>query len=253
MKNRIEKKMNKAKVIVNGAFGKMGKVTCQTIENSQDYTLIASLGSNDNLSQTIQETETDIVIDFTTAEVAYEHAKIIIESNTHAVIGSSGLTPNQVQSLQSQCKEKQLGGIIAPNFSLGALLMMQCAALVAKHFNHVEIIETHHNQKIDAPSGTAVKTAEMINASRKSVPEDKTKPSLNNGSRGAICDDVHIHALRLPGFVASQQVVFGNLGENLSINHHSISRECFMPGVLLALKKVRELKHMVYGLETFIQ
>lgn len=244
--------MSTPKVIVNGAFGKMGKVTVETINASPNYTLSAALGRSDNLTQEIQTHKPDIVIDFTNSESVFENAKLILDQKTHAVIGSSGLTDDQIKSLKHQCDADKLGAIIAPNFSLGAILMMQCAEKIAKHFNHVEIVETHHEQKLDAPSGTAIKTAALLQKARQSKPILKEGADVLPGSRGASCDDIPIHALRLPGFVASQQVVFGSLGENLSITHHSISRDCFMPGVLMALEKVQTLDHLVYGLEQFI-
>jgi 4-hydroxy-tetrahydrodipicolinate reductase len=240
------------KIIVNGALGKMGQITADTIDAAPNYNLVAKLTRNDNLLKTIETLKPDVVIDFTNASAVYDNAKTIIASNTRAIIGSSGLSDTEVQSLKTQCETQELGAIIAPNFSLGAILMMQCAERIATHFPNVEIIETHHEQKQDAPSGTAIKTAKLIQAARKRAPKKLTETNILPGSRGAVCDEVPIHALRLEGFVADQQVVFGGLGENLTISHKSLSRECFMPGVLLALQKVLTLKELVYGLETFI-
>ena len=239
-------------IIVNGAKGKMGQVTAQTIEASDRYTLAAGLGREDSLAQAITSLKPDIVIDFTNATSAYENTKIILDHQVPAVIGSSGLTSEQIQTLTQQCELQKLGAIIAPNFSLGAILMMQCAKHIAKYLNDVEIIETHHEQKQDAPSGTAIKTAQLIQEARQKTPTKREEKNVLPGSRGALAHDVPIHAVRLPGFVASQQVVFGQQGENLSITHHSINRECFMPGVLLALDKVQMLDHLVYGLDTLL-
>lgn len=245
--------MPNQRIIVNGAKGKMGQVTVQTIDASDCYELVAALGREDNLAQAVTRLKPDIVIDFTNASSAYENTKIILDHQVRAVIGSSGLTKDEIQTLTQQCEMQKLGTIIAPNFSLGAILMMQCAKHIAKYFNDVEIIETHHEQKQDAPSGTAIKTAQLIQDARQSTPAQKVETNVLPGSRGARSHDVPIHAVRLPGFVASQQVVFGQQGENLSITHHSINRECFMPGVLLALDKVQTLHHLVYGLDTLIQ
>jgi 4-hydroxy-tetrahydrodipicolinate reductase len=235
-------------VIVNGAFGKMGAVTCETVESSSHYQLVAKLGRDDNLEKEIKSHKPDIIIDFTNALCAYENAKTIIDNQTHAIIGTSGLKKQEITQLTSQCERQKLGAIIVPNFSLGAILMMKCAALIAPYLTEVEIIETHHPKKIDAPSGTAIKTAELIAKKRgEHLAIDHSQPA-----RGEAFNDISIHALRLPGFVASQQVIFGGEDENLTLSHHSISRQSFMPGVLLALDKVTTIAHLVYGLEHFI-
>lgn len=244
--------MTNKRVIVNGAPGKMGSVTVETIKTNERYELVGALGRDDHLANAIESLKPDIVIDFTNAANAYQNTKTIIDHQVHAVIGSSGLTEEEIQSLTQQCEIQKLGAIIAPNFSLGAILMMQCAKHIAKYFSDVEIIEAHHEQKLDAPSGTAIKTAQLIQAARQASPKKTAEQNVLPGSRGAMCSEVPIHAVRLPGFVASQQVVFGQQGENLSLVHHSINRECFMPGVLLALDKVQTLNHLVYGLDTLI-
>ncbi len=235
-------------IIVNGAFGKMGTITCQTIKDNENFKLLQALGRSDDLSRAIKEHQPDVVIDFTNALSAYQNAKTIIAEQTKAIIGSSGITEQQINELTKQCELQKLGVIIAPNFSIGALLMMKSAAMVAKYLPDAEIIETHHAQKIDSPSGTAIKTAKIIASNRKTRPEIDTKEL----SRGEEVSGVPVHAVRLPGFIASQQVIFGAQDENLTISHQSISRASFMPGVLLALEKIQELNHLVYGLEHFL-
>ena len=238
------------RVIINGANGKMGQLAVKTIQNESEFTLVGQLGRHDNLKEEIKKTNAQIVIDLTNAEAAFNNALTIIESNAHPIIGTSGLVKKQVEKLQALSKEKKLGGVIAPNFSLGALLMMKYAQEFAKYFNEVEIIEMHHNGKLDSPSGTAVRTAELIAAARTHAP---VKPSSTKetvpGARGANYQDISIHSIRLPGVVADQQVIFGGTGETLSLAHRTIDRQCFMPGIVLACKKVTMLNELVYGLE----
>jgi 4-hydroxy-tetrahydrodipicolinate reductase len=238
-----------SRVIVNGAHGKMGTLACETINNHPDFQLVASLGREDNLQKAILDTKAQIVVELTRADCVYENSLIIIKNNAHPVIGASGLLPEQIHTLQELCAEKKLGGIIAPNFSIGAVLMMRFAAAAAHFLPEVEIIETHHQQKLDAPSGTALKTAEMIAAARRDKKNQLSLKELVQGARGATHHDVNIHSLRLPGVLARQQVVFGNTGETLTITHDSIDRASFMPGVILSCKRVQQIDRLYYGLE----
>lgn len=240
------------RVIVNGAHGKMGIQACKTIEEHPDFQLVASLGRHDNLSAMITETHAQIVIDLTRADCVYENSLTIINQGAHPVIGTSGLLEEQIQTLRQCCHDKKLGGIIVPNFSISAVLMMRFAADAARLLPDVEIIEAHHPQKLDAPSGTAIKTAELIAAARS---EAKTKLPLKElllGARGATLHDVHIHSLRLPGILARQQVIFGNTGETLTITHDTIDRSSFMPGLILACQRVKQLNTLIYGLEDLL-
>lgn len=240
-------------VIVNGASGKMGSLACQTIRNHPDFELVAALGRHDNLGQTIDQTQAKIVIDLTRADCAYNNALTIIQHHAHPVIGTSGLVDEQVHTLQQHCQAQQLGGIIVPNFSMGAILMMHFAAISARFLSEVEIIETHHQQKLDSPSGTALKTADVIAKARVQPKHQlENKPSVP-GARGAVYQDIHIHSLRLPGVLAKQDVIFGNTGETLTITHESIDRSSFMPGLILACQGVQKLKTLYYGLEQLIQ
>lgn len=237
-------------VLINGAHGKMGQITAKTLACHADFSLVKQTGRSDDLVNEIKKSGAKIVIDFTNAHSVYDNTKAIIESGAHPIIGTSGLTKEQIQELQKQCAELRRGGIIAPNFSLGAVLMMKYAQEVAKYFPQVEIIEMHHDGKLDSPSGTAVRTAEMIAATRKEhITAQKTLRETLPGARGASYQNISIHAIRLPGLVAHQQILFGGLGETLSIKHDSIDRQCFMPGVVLACKKVMELNELVIGLE----
>ncbi len=226
------------KVLVSGANGKMGSTSVGAISQSSDFELVAKTSREDNLAETIRESGAEVVVDFTTPEAVFENAKIIIANHAHPVIGTTGLTEQQISELTKQCQQQSLGGIIAPNFSLSAVLMMRYAEDAAKYFNDVEIIEMHHPQKKDAPSGTAIKTAAMI----KKAYAARGKPHHN----------VPIHSVRLPGMVAHQAVIFGGTDETLTIRNDSIHRNCFMPGLLLACRKVTQLNHLIYGLDNLL-
>jgi 4-hydroxy-tetrahydrodipicolinate reductase len=240
------------RVIINGARGKMGTLACDTINLHPEFELVAKLSREDNLEDAIAENSPQIVIDLTRADSVYANTLAIIESGAHPVIGTSGLLPEQIEYLQRLCDNKKLGGIIAPNFSIGAVLMMRFASLAARYLNQVEIIESHHQQKFDAPSGTALKTAEMIAAARIPVSDNMPTHELMAGARGGLHHGVAIHSLRLPGVVAKQEVIFGNVGETLSITHNSIDRASFMPGIILCCQKVQTIQSLYYGLEQFL-
>ncbi len=236
-------------VIINGANGRMGQEAVKAIENDKDLSLVGKNNHGDDLSQIIKENDCNVVVDLTTAHSVFENCQTIINANAHPVIGTSGLTMEQIAELQGICRNKQLGGIIVPNFSIGAILMMQFARQAATYYDDVEIIEMHHDGKLDSPSGTAIKTAELIAENRQHNKEIKPQKEVLPSARGANCRNIPIHSVRLPGFVAHQQVIFGGTGETLSINHQSIHRESFMPGLLLACKKVPHLNELLYGLE----
>jgi 4-hydroxy-tetrahydrodipicolinate reductase len=234
----------------------MGREVVKAIQQDSAFKLVGCVDNTLGKSSLIDEIKTSqakIVVDFTTATAAFKNAKIIIESGAHPVIGTTGFLPDQIEELKNDCAKKKLGGVIAPNFSISAVLMMQFAAQAAKHFSHAEIIEMHHQAKEDSPSGTAMLTAELIAAKRNN---NKTTPKTTRetipGARGASHLDIPIHAVRLPGMVAHQMVMFGGHGETLTLRSDTINRECYMPGVLLACKKVVNLSHLVYGLENLL-
>lgn len=240
------------RVIVNGVHGKMGSLAKITIEKHPEFELVAGLGKTDNLAEAIAKTRAEIVVDLTRADCAYANTLTIIESGAHPVIGTSGLLDEQIRTLTEHSRAKNLGGLIVPNFSIAAVLMMRFASQAAKYLADVEIIEAHHQQKYDAPSGTAIKTAEMIAAARVSAYEAVSSKELLPGVRGGVYQGVPIHSLRLPGVLARQQVIFGSVGETLTLSHDSIDRACFMPGVILCCQKVKELTTLQYGLETIL-
>ena len=237
------------RVLINGAYGRMGQETQKAVSGDSKLQLVAALGHSDNLVQAIADSQAQVVIDFTTPAAVFANATTIIEMGAHPVIGTTGLQPDQIKELTRRCDEKKLGGIVAPNFAIGAILMMKFASLASQYFPDAEIIEFHHPGKLDAPSGTAIKTAEMIASHRKQEPAKLQQREVLQHPRGAVCQGVSIHSVRLPGLIAHQQVIFGGLGETLTIRHDSLHRESFMPGVLLACKKVLELDKLVYGLE----
>lgn len=239
-------------VLVNGAFGRMGALTVAAINRDEALTCVGQLGRQDDLKSAIQKTHPDVVVDFTEAKSVYKNAQIIVEAHVHPVVGTSGLLPTQIETLTAQCAKQQLGGIIAPNFSIGTVLMMKLAKEAAKIFPNVEIIEYHHAQKKDAPSGTAIKTAEMIASARLTPPNTLESHETIAGSRGGKHHDIPIHAVRLPGLVAHQEIIFGDNHELLTLRHDAFDRAAFMPGVLLAVKKVIGLHELIYGLEKFI-
>lgn len=237
------------RVIVNGARGKMGSLASDTLSNHPQFELVGQLTKQDNLAQAIRDTDAQVVVELTRADCVYHNSVTIISSGARPVIGSSGLLDSQIEKLTTLCTAKNLGGIIVPNFSISAVLMMMFAAKASAYMSEVEIIEAHHQHKLDAPSGTALKTAQMIAQARKNPKNALSLKELIPNARGASYQDINIHSIRLPGVLARQQVLFGSVGETLSITHDSIDRACFMPGVVLACQQVMELNTLVYGLE----
>jgi len=236
-------------VIVNGAQGKMGQLACQAIQKHPEFELLAGLGRSDDLAQTISDLDASIVVDLTRADSAYQNTLTIIRQGAHPVIGTSGLMDAEIQELRARCAAKKLGGLIVPNFSIAAVLMMQFAAKAAYYLPEVEIVEAHHPAKAEAPSGTALKTADVIAKARTRTPQVPRCQEIVPGALGALHQDVRIHSLRLPGTLAQQDVIFGQLGETLTLRHQTIDRLSFMPGVLLACQKVQSLEELVYGLD----
>lgn len=194
----------------------------------------------------------DVLLDLTHPDSVYANVLKALEKGVRPVIGTTGLGEAQIEELRQRCGEKHLGGILAPNFALGAILMMKFAREASKYFADAEIIELHHDKKADAPSGTAIKTAELMLKERARFNENRNEKETLPGARGAELGGLRLHSLRLPGLVAHQEVIFGGVGETLSIRHDSLSRESFMPGVLLAIRKVVDVDHFVYGLDNIL-
>lgn len=258
------------KVILAGPRGRMGKEALNMITNRQDFSLVACIDRKiqpetlneihhlteeqtavyDNAEQCFNDVKADVLVDLTVPETGYQHTKLALENHLHAVVGTTGFSDEQIDRLSTIAKGQQRGCIIAPNFALGAVLMMQFAKTAAKYFPDVEIIEKHHDQKIDAPSGTAQKTIDLISETRTSKEQGHPEEyETIQGSRGGNIDGVHVHSVRLPGLVAHQEVIFGGKSELLTIKHDSFHREAFMHGLRIAIEKVMDKQELVYGLE----
>ena len=242
--------MKNIRVLVNGAKGRMGQEVVKAVTVASDLELVDQTDLGDDLIARIKASQAQAVVDFTTAAVAFENTRKILEAGVHPVVGTSGLLAEQVAKLQQLAQDKGIGGLIAPNFAIGAVLLMKYVQDAAKYLPDVEVIELHHNRKADAPSGTAVKTAQLIAEARKEIPKALVEEKeLFEGARGSEVHGVRVHSLRLPGLVAHQEVIFGGTGATLTIRHDSIHRESFMPGVCLACRKVIGTQQLFYGLE----
>jgi 4-hydroxy-tetrahydrodipicolinate reductase len=240
------------RVVVNGANGRLGQLIVKTLTEHPDFMIAGVAGRQDDLALMLKETHPDIAIDVTTAEAVLNNAQIMIDAGVRPVIGTSGLMQPQVDQLQEICLQQKLGGIIVPNFSLSAVLLMKYAQEIIKYYPEVEIIEMHHNNKLDSPSGTAVRTAELLAKARQSTPTKKPIHETLIGARGADYQQIPIHSIRLPGLMAHEQVIFGGIGETFSLRYDTVDRQCYMPGVILACQKVIELDQLVYGLEAVL-
>jgi len=267
--------MAKIKVLVNGAAGKMGREVVKAVSKEKDLELVGAVdiaeigvdagslvGINPmnvevsrDLDKTIKMTKPDVVVDFTHPNVAMDNTRAILNNKVNAVVGTTGFAEENLKEIKKLCSLNKVNCIVAPNFAVGAVLMMKFAKQASRVLPNVEIIELHHDQKADSPSGTAIKTAEMIIEERgKHDLKPKATKDIEklDGVRGGDMDGVHIHSVRLPGFVAHQEVIFGGVGQTLTIRHDSISRESFMPGVVLSIRKVKDLPGLTYGLESIL-
>lgn len=264
--------MTTIRVAVTGAKGRMGREVLKMVLTDEELTLVAAVDTSsgedagivagqeacgvivsDDLELALVEGKPDVLIDFTVPQTVMSNVQTAIKHHVRPVVGTTGLSEADIAELDKLCKAQGIGGIIAPNFSIGAILMMKFAAQAAKYMPHVEIMEYHGDHKLDAPSGTAIKTAEMISANREEIRQGNEKEEeLIEGSRGGYYDGFRIHSIRLPGVFAQQEVVFGGHGQTLKIRHDSYDRDGYMPGVNLAVKKVGEVSGIVYGFEHFI-
>jgi len=240
------------KVGVLGAGGKLGSVISAAIETAADLELVARIGSRDRL-ETLLDAGTEAVVDVTTPSAVMDNLRFCIDHGIHAVVGTTGFDDERLGTLRDWLAARpEVGVVVAPNFSIGALLMMQLAAKAAPYFESVEIVELHHPTKADAPSGTAQRTARLVAEARRAagvgaVP-DATSSALD-GARGAEVDGIHVHALRIRGLVAHQEVVLGGVGETLTIRHDSLDRASFAPGALAGLRAVPTHPGLTVGLE----
>ena len=247
------------KVGVCGALGKMGQEVVQAVTDCPETELVAKIDiASPEMYHTIEAAhrveDIDVIIDFTQPKSIYENALYCLNNGIKIVIGTTGLSDEQIAELKKLSQEKNTGCLIAPNFSTGAVLMMMFAKQAAKYFDNAEIIELHHNQKKDAPSGTAIKTAAMMaevkeDFAKNNCPETETIEGARGGNSYS---NIHIHSVRMPGYIASQEVIFGSSGQIMTIRHDSMDRKCYMQGVLLAVKHVAEKNDFVYGLDNIM-
>ena len=246
---------SRLRVGVLGARGRMGAEVVKAVTNSSDLELVAQLDLEDSLDQLVSN-KAEVVVDFTTPDSVMKNLEFLISNDIHAVVGTTGFDQARIDSLTKElAKHPKVGLLIAPNFAIGAVLMMEFAAKAARYFESAEIVEMHHPAKVDAPSGTAARTAELMtearkNSSMKPMP-DATKQSLD-GARGSKVGDIPIHSIRAQGLVAHQEVLFGGVGETLTIRHDSLDRAGFMPGVLLGIRSVVKNPGLTHGLDKFM-
>ena len=244
------------KVAVLGAKGRMGAETVAAIENTSDLTLSSALDLGDSLDQLIKA-GTEIIVDFTHPDAVMKNLEFAINNGIHVVVGTTGFDDKKLSELKNLLsKNPKVGALIAPNFGLGAVLMMQFSQKAAQYFESVEIIELHHADKVDAPSGTAIRTAELITDARKQSKKGEmpdASKTIIPGARGAKVGDVPIHSVRSHGYVAHQEVIFGDSGETLTIRHDSINRTGFMPGVLIGVRNVAKHPGLTVGLENYME
>jgi 4-hydroxy-tetrahydrodipicolinate reductase len=265
---------DRLRIAVAGAAGRMGRAAVRAVAREADLALAAALGRSTAVGRDAGEVAgagalgvpisanlegalaagIDVLVDFSPGPAALDHARAAIPSGVSPVIGGTGLTTQQINDLTSLCEARGVGAVVAPNFAIGAVLMMEFARAAARYFPHAEIIELHHDRKRDAPSGTAVKTASLIAGARGAAPEPAVREEeMVRGARGGRAEGVPVHSVRLPGLVAHQAVIFGGPGQTLTIRHDSMNEESFMPGLLLAVRRVRSLPGLVYGLEKLVE
>jgi 4-hydroxy-tetrahydrodipicolinate reductase len=267
-------------VLVNGATGKMGREVIKAVAGAEDMMLVAAVDRNpqylgqdigevvgcgaleipvlndlqSSLVMATQEKIQGVMVDFTHPDGVYDNVRSAIAYGIRPVVGTTGLSSEQIKDLADFAEKASTGVIIAPNFCLGVILLQQAAIQASKYFDHVEIIELHHNQKADAPSGTAIKTAEMLAEMGKTYnPQLVKETETITGARGSLANEnIRIHSVRLPGLIAHQEVIFGAPGQIYTLRHDTMDRASYMPGVLLAIRQVTQLKSLVYGLEKLL-
>ncbi|MBM3118167.1 MAG: 4-hydroxy-tetrahydrodipicolinate reductase [Chloroflexi bacterium] len=258
-------------VLVHGALGKMGREVTAAICRDPELELVGGVDVkatqeqlilpddskkvplSSDLSSLLEICHPKVLVDFTIAEAAISAVRIVLKQGINVVIGTSGITDDNLKEIEELSKANKVGVIVAPNFALGSVILLHLAKIGAKFFDHAEIIELHHHEKADAPSGTALATArEMSKSKGKAFVYPLTKKETLSGTRGGQVDGVSIHSVRLLGLMASQEVIFGAPGQTLSLRHDTISRECYIPGIIMAIKEVVKRQGLVYGLETLL-
>ena len=266
----------KLKIGIIGAAGRMGLALVRAISQADDMTLVMAIGNQSgvgqdigklaglefmnlplstNLKEGIAESKPDVIVELSHVASVFDNTKLSLEAGIHTVIGATGISPEQQDELDKLAKANNTGALIVPNFSIGAVLMMKYAQDAAQYYQHAEIIERHHEKKLDSPSGTAIRTAKMMAQKNQNFGKDlpQNQKQLLPGARGANgAGNIPIHSMRLPGSLAHQQVIFGALGETLTIQHDTIDRQAFMGGILLCIRKIKTISGITVGLETLL-
>ena len=227
-----------------GAGGRMGRMACEALAGDREFEVVARVGRGDDLASAVETREPDAVLELSLPSSAGANALVALERAVPVVVGATGLSAEETDRIRAAAHE--VGAMIVPNFAIGAVLMMRMAAIAARWYPDAEIVETHHERKADAPSGTAIETARRIAAARRGTPG---LPTPDLASRGETYGAVPVHSLRLPGHVAHQSVVFGGPGESLTVRHDALDRTCYAPGIKLALRRVRKLEALEIGLD----
>jgi 4-hydroxy-tetrahydrodipicolinate reductase len=268
--------MERTRVVIHGALGKMGQEITRAVLREPGLKIVGAVekkvtqkylpltepltGASElvpfssDLDSLVKSCSPDVLVDFTNAEASIAAARTTIKQKVRMVIGTTGLSEENLTEIEQLCRANEIGAVVAPNFSLGAVLLMQLARVAAKFFDYAEIIEMHHEKKIDAPSGTAVATAKaMLEAHGKPFAYPKTEEETVSSVRGGKIGGIAIHSLRSPGFMAGQEVIFSGAGQTLSLRCETISRESYIPGVILAIKEVTKHKGLIYGLDALLK
>lgn len=242
------------RVAVSGHRGKVGSILVEAFQAETGIEYVGGVGSGDDLAAFLKEKRPHALVDFTRPSVALHNALVAVAAGVAPVVGTSGIPVDGVDKLEVACREKRVGGIVAPNFAIGAVLMMHLAEIAAPHFDAAEIVEMHHAAKLDAPSGTALSTAKRLAASRGNTPfsHKKAEKETLAGTRGGEEGGIAVHSIRLPGFVADQEVILGLPGQTLTIAHRTTSREAYVPGVLLAIRGVTREPRFYRGLDQLL-
>ncbi|MDU2066366.1 MAG: 4-hydroxy-tetrahydrodipicolinate reductase [Sporomusaceae bacterium] len=265
--------MEKITVLVSGACGRMGQEVVKAVVRDESLELVGAVDKHHagkdigeivglgklnvpivaDLAEALQQGKASVMVDFTNPDAVMPNIRLALNNGVAPVVGTTGFSTDDVQEVRALCQKTGVNALIAPNFAIGAILLMKLSVQAAKYMPHVEIIELHHDQKLDAPSGTALRTAELIAEVRGEMKQGHpNEVEKIPGSRGGQLAGIPLHSVRLPGYVAHQEVIFGGLGQTLTLRHDSISRESFMPGVTLACKKVLTTSGLTFGLENIL-
>ncbi|HEX5136783.1 MAG TPA: 4-hydroxy-tetrahydrodipicolinate reductase [Planctomycetota bacterium] len=240
------------RVLVVGAKGRVGSLVAKGVEAAKDLELAGAVDLGDDLAAAIARGKPDVAVDFTTPQSVFRNVSALLSARVHVVVGTTGMDEDRLRELDALARERGVACLVAPNFALGAVLMMRFAEEAARFYPWVEVVERHHEKKLDAPSGTASETARRIARSRKAPPPAVDETETAPGARGGRVEEVPVHSMRLPGSIAHQEVWFGGPGETLVIRHDTVDREVFVPGVLLAARKIDGMKGLVRGLEPLL-